>query len=153
MTGLVDLLAARTARERVLLSVLVLIALPLLAYFLVLAPVQTARDTALQARDDALALNAWVAARVADMPAISAPQTKPTEPIGATGIEQTLISAQLRPSVTQLVEQDNGTVELRFDAVTFVQIASWVSAQSRDGGYELDRFDMRALETTGKVSA
>ncbi|MEL6886680.1 MAG: type II secretion system protein GspM [Pseudomonadota bacterium] len=152
MSGrLIDMLAARTGRERMLLAVLVLVALPVLIGGAVLWPLHTGRLQAEQARNDALALHQWVVARAAEAPAVAA--TDAPAPIGSTGVEQTLIAAGLRQDVTDLGVRDGGEIELRFDAVTFVTLANWISAQAPVWGYDLSRFRIAAHETPGKVSA
>ncbi|MEL7091487.1 MAG: type II secretion system protein GspM [Pseudomonadota bacterium] len=153
MTGLIDLLAARSTRERVLLAVMLLVALPAAVYVTVLEPVASARQEALIARDEALALNGWVAERAAEVPAQS-PVTPPrAAPVGATGIEAALRTAGLRPAVTTLTEDNDGQISIRFDSVTFTQLATWLSGQSERWGYALSAFRIEATDAPGKVSA
>ncbi|WP_299693812.1 type II secretion system protein GspM [uncultured Tateyamaria sp.] len=154
MNALVDMLAARTGRERMLLAALVVLGLPALIYVAVLEPAWSARADALRARDEALALNAWVAARAAEAPALT-PQVVRTAPapIGSTGIEETLIAAQLRGDVSDLGLRENGVIELRFDSVTFTRLANWLSEEAPHWGYALGTFRILATDAPGKVSA
>ena len=55
MNAILDLLAARSARERVLLALMVIVGLPVLIWIAVLEPAATSRANAKQARDDAKA--------------------------------------------------------------------------------------------------
>lgn len=154
MNALIDMLAARTGRERTLLAALVVLGLPALIYVAVLEPAWSARADALRARDEALALNAWVAARAAEAPAPVAGAVQGTQsPIGSTGIEEALIAANLRGDVSDLGLRDDGVIELRFDSVTFTRLADWLSDQSPQWGYGLSTFRIVATDAPGKVSA
>lgn len=151
---LIDFLLRRSARERVLLGGLVLIALPLLLVFVVLLPLQDAQANARAANRQATALNVWVQERVTELGTFAdAPQAAAQAPIGSSAIEESLITARLRPFVSELGVRDGGTIELRFDLVTFTDLANWISANNRAWGYDISSFRFEATEVSGKVSA
>ncbi|WP_415918926.1 type II secretion system protein GspM [Tateyamaria sp. SN6-1] len=153
MNRFIDLLAARTARERLLLALLVFVGLPALTFVAVIEPVASARAAAAAARDDAVALNAWVVARAQEVPARTSTPAQDVAPIGSTGIETSLRAAGLRPAVTDLTENNAGVISLRFDSVTFTTLAAWVSGQSGGWGYRLSQFRISATDAPGKVAA
>lgn len=151
---LLDWLAARTGRERGLIGLCVFVALPLCIVFTVLLPLSESRATALDARDEVRALEAWVRGRAqeVELGGATAVQSKP-DPIGSTGLEAALVDAGLWPQVSDLGVQEGGVIELSFDTVVFTKLADWVSRQAPDWGYEIGSFRIEALEAPGRVSA
>tara|TARA_R110002049_G_scaffold44333_3_gene129864 strand:- start:112509 stop:113000 length:492 start_codon:yes stop_codon:yes gene_type:complete len=151
---LVDTLVKRTARERRMLGLTVLVGVPLAVAFGILLPLQTALQAARHDHIDALALQLWVAQRAGEA-ATLAPASVPESqtPVGSSGLERGLIDVGLRGDVSDLGVGDNGVIELRFDAVGFTALANWVSAAQPSWGYDITRFRFEATEVSGKVSA
>lgn len=151
---LIDLLLRLSPRERGLLAVAVLVVLPLAVVLGVLLPLGESRASAQRQLAEAQALQVWVQDRVAEQAQYTAaPAATPAAPIGSSGIEQGLIAAKLRRSVTELGAQAGGVVELRFDEVDFIRLANWMSAAHPDWGYDIESFRFEAGEEPGKVSA
>lgn len=155
MSGaLVEFLSSRPPRERGLIGVLVLLVLPLAVVFGLLLPLREAHEQAQRAQKDAIALQQWVVQRVGEKQELGrAPDTAPSAPIGSSGIEQSLIDANLRTDVADLSVRDSGVIELRFDLVTFTTLANWLSASKPAWGYTISSFRIEATDTSGKVSA
>lgn len=158
MAWLADWLAGRSARERRLLVLTVVAALPLGAVFGIAVPLAEERAAARQEVAEAQALHQWVAdqhrqhaARLLRQPQATA--VHPREPIGVSGIERSLRAAGLGTAVTRLTEAGDGTVNLGFEAVAFVDLAEWLDAENPVWGYEMVSFRIVRGETPGEVAA
>jgi len=80
--------------------------------------------------------------------------TQLAPPIGISGLEQSLVAAQLRPMVTRLSGQDDGGIELGFEVVEFTLLASWLSQMDPGWGYDIANLRLqRHTEDPGLVSA
>ncbi|THD76796.1 hypothetical protein E7681_02860 [Thalassobius vesicularis] len=151
---LIDLLLPLSARERLLLGLAVLVILPLAVVFGVLLPLMQARQEAVAAQSDAVALNVWVQDRIAEKTVLERlPVQTIGAPVGSTAIEQGLIDARLRQDVSALGAQSGGVIELRFDRVDFVRLANWLSVQHPGWGYTIDSYRFEAIDEPGKVAA
>ena len=152
-TRLIDLLLRLAPRERLLLGLLVFAVLPLAVVFGLLLPLHERRIGADRSEAEALALQDWVAARIAEIPAEAgvAPETGP--PIGSGGIEQSLIKAGLRGAVSALATRAGDEVELSFEEVPFVPLAGWLSRMDPGWGYRIGSLRLEALERPGLVAA
>jgi general secretion pathway protein M len=153
---LIEFLLTRPARERLLMGLLVMAVLPLAIVLGVLMPLQDQKAVAHQTLSDARGLNDWVVERSGEarrLPKGGQGPSAATAPIGSSGIEQSLIAANLRPSVSSLGVRDGGVIELKFDVVVFTQLANWMSANERVWGYDLSAFRFETTKETGKVSA
>ena len=141
---LTALLMERSRRERWLLAVLVLVALPLGLWQGVAVPLLDRQAAARAALAGTRATEAWVAeqavlhARL--MRAAGGGEGRAAAPVGMSGIEAALREAELRDAVTELANTADGGITLRFDAVRFSRLAAWLSAQSGQWGYDLDAF-------------
>ncbi|MCF3596459.1 type II secretion system protein M [Rhodobacteraceae bacterium LMO-12] len=137
--SLIDTLARRSPRERVLLGLLAGIVLPLALGLGVLLPLHQARQAAERALTEAQVLNAWVATRAGESAAIAPATREPravvAAPIGLAALEQSLTLAQLRGSISRLEARETGGIALSFDAVRFVDLMAWLEAQDPDWGY------------------
>ncbi|TCK99857.1 type II secretory pathway component PulM [Shimia isoporae] len=151
---LIDLLGRLSGRERALLGVLVGVIAPLALWFGLLAPLAQDRVTALSSLNEARALEAWVNDRAAENALLraTAPQKSPPA-IGASGVEQTLISSGLRESLSGLSDPGDGTLALRFDEVAFDALILWLSNSEAVWGYELNSFRLERTDVSGVVSA
>ena len=151
---MIEFLLNRSPSERRLLGVLFLLVLPLALVVGVLLPLRDAQDGARTVETQTQALHIWVAQRVVEMNGLAPVNDVPdAAPIGSSGIEERLIAAGLRPFISDLGVRDEGVIELRFDVVTFTQLANWLSDNANDWGYALSSFRFETLDAPGKVSA
>lgn len=151
---MIDWLARRAPRERLLLGLLVALVLPAAIWLGGLAPLFERRAAAEAALAEARALDAWVAARAGEMAALG-PVTEAAQgaPIGSAGLEQSLIAAGLRPAVSDLAGDGAGAVTLRFEAVEFRALMVWLTASDPGWGYVIERLRLRAGDRPGLVRA
>ncbi|RDD64026.1 hypothetical protein DU478_22335 [Thalassococcus profundi] len=151
---LIDLLLRRAPRERLLLGLLVIAVLPTALWFAVLEPMAARRAEARAELTEVRALQDWVAARAAEMAALGqAENSGPAAPIGLSALEQSLISADLRPAVTGLANREGGGIDLRFEAVDFAVLMGWLSRQDPGWGYDIAAFRITRGEELGVVAA
>ncbi|MCP5074287.1 MAG: type II secretion system protein M [Rhodobacteraceae bacterium] len=152
-----DFLAQLTPRERFLISALLLIAVPVAVVFLWILPLGERRETAQRDLSAAVAQQAWVADRVVEKAALAITQrgsgTGPSEPIGISRLEDSLVGSELRSQVSRLANQEAGQVELRFDEVRFSKLSDWLNQISPGWGYELASFRIERGEKDDVVSA
>lgn len=154
--SVIDWLAARSARERVLLAVLAGGLLPLAVVLGLLLPLAEKRAAAEQALEEARMLNAWVAARSAEAAKLAPAQETPAqllEPIGLSALEQGLKKARLWPYVMRLEARSQGGIALDFEQVEFVDLMSWLEAVSPRWGYEFDSFRIEPRDQPAMVKA
>ncbi|WP_371229670.1 type II secretion system protein GspM [Roseovarius sp. 2305UL8-3] len=152
----IDFLIRLAPRERVLLALLVVVILPAALVLGWLLPLSEARSSAQTALAEAQALDSWVMGRQAEKAALALPSDSGVvaPAIGASALEQSLISAQLRPSLSTLETRDGGEIALRFDAVNFVDLMRWMDAEDPAWGYQItalriDRTDRSAVVEAG----
>lgn len=152
---LIDMLMGLSGRERVLLGVGIGVVLPVVVVLGGLLPLQEQRSAAERAQTEAIALQEWVLARVGEKQALTRQNTpgKIGPPIGSAGIEEGLIAAQLRRSVSALGTVGQGGIELRFDQVDFLKLVTWLGSSHPGWGYEIAEFRLDASETSGVVAA
>ena len=154
---LIDWLAARTGRERMLLGVLAGVLLPMALIFGLLLPLAERRAQAEQALRAEEKLNIWVAAQAAEAARLAPGQAAPAdvpEPIGLSALEQGLKRAKLWPYVKRLEAQAQGGVALDFEEVEFTDLMNWLAASHPGWGYGFDSFriDPRDQPAMVKVS-
>lgn len=150
MSALMDrftgFLLGLSRRERWLVALLALIALPIGALYGIALPLADTRDTARAAMAEARATELWVADQAVQYAtltrdAVHAPQiARATSPIGISGIEASLRDAGLREAASELANTADGGITLRFDAVRFTQLAEWLTVQNDIWGYDLTGF-------------
>lgn len=138
--NVIDALSQRSLRERFLLLLLVVIVLPLALVFGAALPLQEHRKTAQADLNEAQALNDWVASRASEaahLAPISTQSEAPVQnaPIGLSGLEQSLLAANLRRAVDRLEARGSGDIALEFGAVDFVDLMQWIDAQDPEWGY------------------
>lgn len=151
---LITLLAGLAPRERAMLGVLTFLVLPVALWFGVLMPLADRRAAAETARAEALALQGWVAARATEMAALEqGGAAGPRPPIGMSALEQSLLSAQLRPAVSELANRAGGGIDLRFDRVVFVDLMGWLGAQDPGWGYDIVTLRLTRQPEPGMVTA
>lgn len=154
MGRMMDLLLQRSPRERRLLALLALVVIPALAWLWLVAPLLERRGTVSRQLAEVQALQLWVAERAAEQQQLGQPKgSQPNPPLGISGLEQSLVTAQLRPQVTRLSGQGDGGIDLGFDRVAFVALASWLSQMDPNWGYDIAALRLQRLEDPGLVSA
>lgn len=156
IAALARLLARRSRRERALLGLLALVALPAGFAALVALPLIDARAAARAELDAARATQDWYRARQVEIAALprpgeAAPVADSVAPVGLGGIEARLIEAGLRPSVTLLANASNGRVALSLQAVPFDDLMGWIDGLP-DAGYGLAAMQLTRA-SPGKVDA
>ena len=154
---LIYALARLSDRERLLLALLGGVVLPLAVVFLLVLPMQQARDTAHSEAAEAEAILAWVSKQVAALPADgaqdAAPAITPNAPIGISAIEQSLVQAGLRAQVQDLSNRTGGGIDLAFDAVEFAALTGWLADISPTWGYRIAEMRIEQGDAPGLVRA
>lgn len=153
--GLAYALAQLSERERLLLALMVLVAVPVGIVFLVILPLMEAREAAHRRAADNAALLTWVAAQVTQMPvdaeaSVGGEARTPT--IGIAGIEESLVSADLREQVVQLANRSDGGVNLSMEDAPFDTLSQWLRQMKGSWGYNLTAFRFEAA-SPGLVNA
>jgi general secretion pathway protein M len=154
---LADLLADRSPRERGLLTLLIAVAIPAAVVGLGLVPLSERRIAAETALAEAVALNGWVAARAAEAVALvpsveGAAAAGPGAAIGVGALEEGLVTAGLRRSVTRLQTGGDGTIALEFDAVDFIGLMHWLDSPAGPPEAQIDSLQILAAEAPGRVA-
>ncbi|SHL20161.1 Type II secretory pathway, component PulM [Roseovarius marisflavi] len=163
MTGMMDAiigaLLGLSGRERLLVAVLALVALPLGVVYGVALPLADARQEAQRAVAEARATELWVA----DQSLLYASETTALRnageganggpPIGISGIEASLVEAGLRAQASELANAADGGITMRFDAVRFTKLAEWLTLQEANWGYTLVGFTFERGEREDVVAA
>ena len=152
---LIDFLVRLAPRERGLLGVLVLIILPAALVLGWLWPLHETRRATEAALEEARALDSWVVERQAERAGLDLPaDTQDLPPaIGASALEQSLISRKLRASLSGLETRDGGEITLRFDEVNFVELMRWMDAEDPDWGYRVTALRLDRVERSAIVEA
>jgi len=154
MARMIDMLLQLSRRERGLLGLLGLVLLPALLWVWLIAPLLDNRSAITQQVNEARALQFWVAARAADQQQLGQLQGKQlAPPIGISGLEQSLVAAQLRQQVARLGGQQDGSIELSFEAVEFALLASWMSQMDPGWGYDITVLRLQRRAAPGLVAA
>lgn len=150
-----DVLLRLTHRERVLVGLLVLFLFPAVLWLAVVGPLTQRRIQAEADLAEARSLNLWVGQRSLEMAQLqtAVQAAGPQPPIGLAGLEQALITAGLRPTLTGLSNGAEGGIDLRFDAVSFTDLMAFLSAQEPQWGYELSGFRIGEGTDVGQVRA
>lgn len=163
MTGVMDwaigTLLGLSGRERLLVAMLALVALPLGLVYGVALPLADARQEAQRAVAETRATELWVA----EQSLLYASETTALRnageganvgpPIGISGIEASLVEAELREQVSELANAADGGITMRFDAVRFTKLAEWLTKQETSWGYTLTGFTFERGEREDVVAA
>ncbi|SFE40997.1 type II secretion system protein GspM [Roseivivax sediminis] len=151
---MIDALLRLAPRERFLLGVLVLLALPAAVAFGVLLPLVEERRAAEAALAEARAVNVWVTERAAEMAALApAERAGPRDPVGLAGLERSLIGAGLRDVVAELSNASGGGVTLAFDDAPFTDLAAWLDTSDPYWGYDIEELLLERSDAPGLVRA
>jgi general secretion pathway protein M len=155
MSGrLIDLLLRLSARERRLLALLALLALPAVLWLGLITPLQEARSRAFGQAAETRALGLWLVQRAGDQARLTRPESaRRAPPIGISGLEQSLVAAGLRGQVSRLGGTGDGRIELGFDAVEFDALAGWLSRSEPTWGYEIAALRLQRGAAPGQVAA
>lgn len=151
---LIDILLRLAPRERGLLGLLFVVILPAALVLGWLWPLAEARHAAQSALAEARALDAWVVERQAEKAGLSLPGEADIPPaIGASALEQSLISRKLRPYLSALETRDGGEIALRFDEVNFVDLMRWMDTEDPGWGYRITALSIDRTERSAYVEA
>lgn len=161
LEGVLRQAAGLRRRERGLIVLLFLAALPLALWFGVITPQHANRAAARVALSDAAALRDWVAAQSAATAGRAAPDSARAAqaagpgpaPIGISGLEQSLVATGLRGDVTRLADQGDGTILLGFERVRFLALTDWLTALVPSWGYEVAGFRFERGDAPDTVAA
>lgn len=150
----IDFLGRMSARERWLLAILVAGVLPVALWLFWLAPLADSRRAALLALAEARSVAQWVDARATEKALLEPGRPQDVRaPIGASGLEQRLIAADLRDRLSSLSDRGDGQLELHFDEIGFGPLILWLAASDPLWGYDITRFRFERLPTPGLVAA
>lgn len=150
----IDFLVDLSGRERGLLALLFIVALPVGLYVGVLSPLKDRRDAAIVELNDSAALLQWVRARGEEGQRLKLVNQNASPPaIGVSGIERSLIAADLRSDVSDLARRGADEIELRFDAVPFVKLGEWLNAARLSWGYSIEEYQIERSFEPGLVAA
>jgi type II secretory pathway component PulM len=157
IAALASALARRSARERALVAVLLLLVLPFAAAFLIGGPLLDRRDAARAERAEAEVTRAWYRTRQAEVAAL--PRVDPVAsaraiaPAGLGGIEDRLIDAGLRDAVSQLANAQGNRVALTFESVAFEALMPWLEGIEAEAGYRVASLTITRTDDPGAVDA
>lgn len=153
MERLTDFFVDLSARERILIFVLLFLVLPAAIYFALLVPLERGRDQARVELVEASALLQWTEARASEARRLQlVARDAAPEPIGASGVEQSLAEAGLRKDLTELSRNDQD-LELQFEVVEFTALGSWINSTSLSWGYDVTSFKVERVNEPGLVRA
>jgi type II secretory pathway component PulM len=159
MMRLAATLIGLSRRERLLVLLMVLLAVPAALWLAVAEPLLASRDAARTAVAEAEDLRAWVVARRAELAALPNPEANDsaTAPVGLAGIEARLQSAGLTPAGTggavQLGDAGQDGVSLRFERVDFALLMDWLTGVEAEAGYRVATLTLAAGDIPGQVGA
>lgn len=151
---LIYFLSGLSGRERLLLALLVFLVLPLGIWSGLVEPLGEQREAARVELAQAVILRQWVDQRVREKQRLTlADEGADRPPIGVAGLERSLIEAGLRDELSELTKRGEGRVELRFDAVAFVELGEWINRVSLGWGYQISELRVERGAEDGFVSA
>lgn len=151
----IDFLIRLAPRERGLIGLLCLGVLPAALALGWLWPLTETRQTAAVELQDARALDSWVLERRAEKAGLGLPDDPGDLPaaIGASALEQSLISRKLRPYLSALETRDGGEITLRFDEVNFVDLMRWMDREDPAWGYRIAALRIDRTERSAYIEA
>ncbi len=154
MDRFIDMLGKLSGRERWLLALLCGGVVPLALWFTWLAPLASARVAALSNLQEARQVSLWVSDRAAEKTLFRAPVASGKRtPIGASGLEQSLIDGNLRDRLSALSDRGDGRLELHFDEIEFTELILWLGASDLQWGYDIASFRFERTNRPGVISA
>ena len=154
MRRLAYTLAQLSMRERALLAVLALVAIPAAIVFFAVLPMIEARNSATARAQESEILLAWVVdqVRITPISEDGAGQEADSSAIGIAGIEDSLVAGGLRDRVAQLANRPDGGVDLALDDAPFTALTDWLQSMETTSGYQITAFRLDAT-SPGLVNA
>lgn len=141
-------LAQLSGRERLLLTLLGVIGVPVAVIFLAILPMTQSRDAARVQAKESSAMLEWVTAQVRALPAeqtdMAAEPGIGRAPIGISDIEESLVRGALRDQVSQLSNRPDGGVDLSLEAARFDLLGDWLQEMTPAWGYRIAAFRIEA---------
>ncbi|WP_397544514.1 type II secretion system protein GspM [Roseovarius salis] len=160
ISALSDMLVARSRRERWLMALLVLVALPFGYVYGVVLPLNAQYERVQAELEDAVALERWLLERRAELESLPPlPENSPgesngTRPVpGLGGIEERLRAAGLDDSLDQLASAEGEGIELKLDDAIFTDLMRWLDALESETGYRVERLALQRADRPGRVEA
>lgn len=151
---LIFFLLGLTGRERWLLAAVPLLVLPLALWIGLLQPLISRRDAARTELADAVILRQWVVDSAESARRLGQSRRGgASEPISIAGLENTLVAANLRQTVSELSRRGGDAIDLRFDDVPFVELGTWLGDVWLGWGYDLTLFRIEPGSEPGLVLA
>jgi len=130
-------LSSLSRRERWLLALLAVVALPAAIWLALADPLlhrrAEARAALLQAEDT----RAWLVLRWAELSELPPPPPPGPEPEGLGGLEARLVALNLPRGAGQLADAGGGAVTLRLASVPFGDLMTWLEGVQVQSGYRL----------------
>ncbi|MGV6848429.1 MAG: type II secretion system protein GspM [Marinibacterium sp.] len=155
MAKLASTLSRLSSRERLLLILLGLVAVPVALVFAVALPLIEHRDRARAALTDSRALLTWVAARDSQWQAQTANRaTSAAAPLAAASLadlEAALLEAGLSRSVDTLENGHGDAVSIVLGSAQFVAVGAFLEQTETALGYDIARLRITAADTPGQV--
>lgn len=143
-------------RERVLVSSLLLVCVPIALFFFVALPVTSAKAKAELQLDEAVSLQNWVSERHSEWSNTATHQLSAAganTPVGITGIETALEDSGLRPSVTTLENSQDGRIRLQLDGASFADFARFLESAGPELGYNIASLRITPGDIQGSIAA
>ena len=152
---LIDFLIRLAPRERWLLGLLFALVLPAALVLGWLWPLYEKRQLTHSELTELRALDAWVLERRAEKAGLDLPSETGDLPpaIGASALEQSLITRKLRPFLSGLETRAEGEISLQFDEVNFVDLMRWMDREDPGWGYQITELRIDRTERSAYVEA
>lgn len=160
LDALATVLARCNPRERWLLALGGLVAVPAVLVLGVTQPLTERRAGAHAAAVEARALHGWVMARQAELRALPQPAPPPDsgtgrtadgDPPGLAGIEARLVAAGLRGALIDLTRTADGDIALRLADAPFAAVMPLLESLA-DGGYRIASLQLLRGTDPGTVA-
>jgi len=151
-------LAGLQRRERILIALLIVVALPVGLVQGVALPLLARHDAARAAVAEAMALQRWLQERQLQLALLPAADDSParmsnTPPASLSTLEAGLVEAGLRDSLVTLANPSAANIALRFDDVAFTQLMPWLDAVETGLGYRVSLLRLSQGALPGAVDA
>lgn len=158
MMRLATILSALSQRERWLLTLLAIVALPAALWLGLVEPLTQRRADARAALAEAVDLRDWLHARRAELAALPAPPSPTAPPAGPApeglgGLETRLAALDLPRGAGQLADAGAGVVTLRLTGVPFADLMPWLQDLEVRAGYRIAAITLTPADTPARVDA
>jgi type II secretory pathway component PulM len=152
MSGLARWLLDRSGRERVLLALLALVALPAALWLAVAQPLLARREAATADLARAEALRGWLAERLVEAAALPAPAPAPA-PEGLAALEARLAAAGLDAGAARLTDAGAGAVVLSLEGADFATLMAALAGIEAEAGRTIASLTLSPAPLPGTVAA